>query len=171
MKLFILCVSTCVLLAMLMAGCTTTTPPVTPTATPTPTMTVTPVPTTSSAPIIDPALLGTWTLQQMYVQGSGAPITAFNVPITATFDNQGNVYGNGGCNDYNGGYTLNGETNEFGNDIQIGPLISTLMYCESTSSTESTYLQILNGATSYAVPNPQTLSIRDTFGSTLVYTM
>jgi heat shock protein HslJ len=170
MKLLILCVSACVLLAMLMAGCTTTTPPVTPTATPTPTMTV-PPPTTSAAPIIDPALLGTWTLQQMYVQGSGAPITAFNVPITATFDDQGNVYGNGGCNDYNGGYTLSGATNEFGKEIQIGPLISTLMYCESTSSTESTYLGILNGATSYSVPNPQTLSIRDTFGSTLVYTM
>jgi heat shock protein HslJ len=170
MKLLILCVSACVLLAMLMAGCTTTTPPVTPTATPTPTMTV-PPPTTSAAPIIDPALLGTWTLQQMYVQGSGAPITAFNVPITATFDDQGNVYGNGGCNDYNGGYTLNGATNEFGKEIQIGPLISTLMYCESTSGTESTYLQILNGATTYAVPNPQTLSIMDPLGSTLVFTM
>jgi heat shock protein HslJ len=107
----------------------------------------------------------------MYVQGSGAPITAFNVPITATFDDQGNVYGNGGCNDYNGGYTLNGATNEFGKEIQIGPLISTLMYCESTSGTESTYLQILNGATTYAVPNPQTLSIMDPLGSTLVFTM
>jgi heat shock protein HslJ len=169
MKLLILCVSACVLLAMFMAGCTTTTPPVTPTATPTPTMTV-PPPTTSAAPIIDPALLGTWTLQQMYVQGAGAPITAFNVPITATFDDQGNLYGNGGCNDYNGGYTLTGGTNEFGKDIRIGPLISTLMYCESTSSTESTYLQILNSATSYSVPNPQTLSLRAPLGSTLVFT-
>ena len=171
MKLFILCVSTCVLLALLMAGCTTPTPPVTPTATPTPTATFTPVPTTSSAPVTDPALIGTWTLQQMYVQGSGAPITAFNVPITATFDAQGNVYGNGGCNDYNGAYTLTGATNEFGKEIRIGPLISTLMYCESTSSTESMYLQIMNAATSYAVPNPQTLSIRDASGSTLVFTM
>jgi heat shock protein HslJ len=171
MKLIILCVSTCVLLAILMAGCTTTTPPATPTATPTATPAATPIPTTSAAPIIDPALLGTWTLQQMYVQGAGAPITAFNVPITATFDDQGNVYGNGGCNDYNGEYTLSGATNEFGKEILIGPLISTLMYCESTSSIESQYLQILNGATSYAVPDPHTLSIRDSFGSTLVFTM
>ncbi|MBP1929309.1 heat shock protein HslJ [Methanolinea mesophila] len=171
MKLFILCVSTCVLLALLVAGCTTPTPPVTPTATPTPTETFTPVPTTAAAPVIDPALLGTWTLQQMYVQGSGDPITAFNVPITATFDNQSNLYGNGGCNNYNGAYTLSGGTNEFGKDIRIGPLISTLMYCESTSSTESMYLGIMNSATSYAVPNPQTLSIRDPSGNTLVFTM
>ncbi len=30
----------------------------------------------------------------------------FNSPITATFDNQGNLGGNGGCNVYSSQYTL-----------------------------------------------------------------
>jgi heat shock protein HslJ len=169
MKQRIFLIIACVVFALLVAGCTSQpATPATPTATPSPTETMAVI--TPPAPIIDPDLLGTWTLKEIALQGGSAPLVVFNSPITATFDNQGNLGGNGGCNGYSSQYTLSGGVNAFGKDISIGPIISTMMYCESTSNMETQYLQVLQEVTSYSVVNPTTLTMRDNLGSVLTFT-
>jgi heat shock protein HslJ len=156
----------CVAAGLLAAGCTT--PVAQPT--PVPTTVATPLPTvTTPAPVTDPALIGSWTLGEMGTQGGQGLITVFPAPITITFTSPGTVSGSGGCNNYNGGYTLTGESGPFGKQINIGPLASTQMYCAGTSNLESTYLQILQAASAYSIDNNTILSLRAPSGSTLVY--
>jgi heat shock protein HslJ len=151
---------------LLAAGCTA--PVAQPT--PVPTTVATPLPTvTAPAPVTDPQLVGTWTLGEMGSQGGQAVITVFPAPITITFTNLGTVSGSGGCNNYQGGYTLTGASGPFGKQISIGPLASTQMFCADTSNLESTYLQILQAANSYSIDNNTILSLRAPSGSTLVY--
>ncbi len=60
------------------------------------------------------------------------------VDVTAVFDTRGKLSGNGGCNNYNGPYTVDGEK------IKIGPLASTKMTCEqAVMDQESAYLAAL----------------------------
>ena len=65
-----------------------------------------------------------------------------NVQITLKFNNDGTLSGFGGCNNYNGGYTLTGQTTEFGKTISIGPLASTKMYCADTADLNQNISQI-----------------------------
>jgi Heat shock protein len=169
MKERIFLIIACVVFALLVAGCTSQpAAPATPTATPTPPETMAVI--TPPAPIIDPDLLGTWSLKEIALQGGTAPLFTFNSPITATFDDQGNLGGNGGCNVYSSQYTISGGVSAYGKDIAIGPIISTMMYCESTSSMETQYLEVLQEVTSYSVVNPTTLTMRDNLGSVLTFT-
>ncbi len=89
----------------------------------------------------------TWTLSQMYVDGDGVtPIDG--AEPTATFDTDGNVYGTGGCNTYRGSYGTDGDT------ITIGPLATTLKYCEQPDGAmdqEGTFLALMQSADSYRV--------------------
>jgi len=74
---------------------------------------------------------------------SKSPLLA-NTQITLIFGADGNLSGNAGCNQYNGSYQVNG------NQITIGPLISTMMACpQETMQQESTYLIALQSATSF----------------------
>lgn len=168
MKVSIAIVVACVLLAVLFAGCTSQSPQ--PPGIPTPTMTVPGTPSITPGFQVDPALLGTWTVSEMGISGGSALVPVLNAKITATFDDSGNLGGNGGCNGYGSSYTLSGRVAEFGKEIAIGPIISTLMYCEATSAQETTYFQILQDAESYAVEGDQTLSIRSRLGSVIVFT-
>jgi heat shock protein HslJ len=162
-----ICLFTCAILAVLAAGCLNqpASPPVTtPPATTLPV--VTPPPTTAS--LQDPALYGVWYLKEMTGAGGSNPVQTMNVPINLIFTDQ-NLSGFGGCNDYSGSYTLTGQVLPDGKGIDIGPLITTLKYCADTSQTETSYLQVLSDATSYAVNVNQQLSITDSAGSILVY--
>jgi heat shock protein HslJ len=156
-----------VCIGVLVAGCTT--PPVTQPVTTVPTTTVvsTPVPTT--APITDAALVGTWYLKAMTGPGGSNPVQTMNVQITAVFSGQGAIGGSGGCNSYNGPYTLTGQVQPNGNGITIGPLITTLMYCADSSNTEQTYLQILQSAVAYTVNTNNQLTITSSAGNLLVF--
>jgi heat shock protein HslJ len=166
MKTLVVILMICSTAGLLAAGCTT--PVVQPT--PVPTTVVTPMPTvTAPAPVTDPQLAGSWTLGEMGTQGGQAIINVFPTPITITFTNLGTLSGNGGCNSYQGGYTLTGTSGPFGKQITIGPLASTQMYCADTSSLETTYLQILQAANSYNIDTNSVLSLRAPSGSTLVY--
>lgn len=166
MKSLVVILMICVAAGILAAGCTT---PVAP-PTPVPTTVATPLPTvTAPAPVTDPQLVGSWTLGEMGTQGGQAVINVFPSPITITFTNLGTLSGSGGCNNYQGGYTLTGTSGPFGNQITIGPIASTQMYCTDTSSLETTYLQILQSATAYNIDNNSVLSLRAPSGSTLVY--
>jgi heat shock protein HslJ len=168
MKFLVVVLMICVAGLLLMAGCTTPTAPATPT--PSPTTTATPMATvTAPAPIIDPELVGSWTLGEMGTQGGMSVLNIFPAPITITFSDQGTLAGNGGCNNYQGSYSLTGESGPFGKQITVGPVISTLMYCVDTSNIETTYLQILSNVSAYGIDNNTRLSMRDPIGSTLVY--
>jgi heat shock protein HslJ len=167
MKVITACSIACLFLVVMLAGCTSTTTvqPVTPA--PTSTVIVsTPAPTPVT--VTDPALLGTWNLKSMVLQGGSAFTFPTNAQITATFDNQGNLAGFAGCNNYNGQYTLSGQQLYSGMGISIGPIISTQKFCQDMSNTETTYLQILQKAKTYVV-NGDGLTITDDLNSMLVY--
>lgn len=86
-----------------------------------------------------PPLEGTeWTL----VDGVDAPDDS--VP-TLTLGDEG-ASGFGGCNKFNGGYELDGDS------ITIGPLAATLMACEDDkSAAEAAYLPALEAADAWAI--------------------
>jgi heat shock protein HslJ len=133
MKSLLLLVCAVLFVGILVAGCTTTPAPV-----PTPVITATPAPTPAptaaiiviSGPATDPALTGNWNFK-------GATV--------------------GGCNNYNGGYNLTGQTTEFGKTITIGPLASTAMYCADTADLESKYLASLQQTKTYSITNNKML--------------
>ena len=69
--------------------------------------------------------------------------------LTANFGTDGVLSGSGGCNNYSGGYTVDGEGN-----IQIGPLMSTMMACdgpEGIMEQEMQYLAALQTAATYSM--------------------
>jgi len=51
----------------------------------------------------------------------------------------GQLNGNVGCNGFGGDYTLKG------NSITVGPIMSTMMYCEQTMAQEQGVLAVLQG--------------------------
>ena len=66
------------------------------------------------------------------------------VKQTITFDKDGSVFGDSGCNRFTGSYTVKGDR------ITIGPLASTMMACpEPQMSAEATFLTRLQAAVSY----------------------
>ena len=85
------------------------------------------------------------------------PVVPNNVQITLKFNNDGTLSGFSGCNNYNGGYKLTGNTTEFGKTITIGPLASTAMYCADTANLESSYLSILQQTKTYSITNDKML--------------
>jgi heat shock protein HslJ len=98
----------------------------------------------------------------------GTAVTNPTTQITLMFNADGTVAGNGGCNNYNGPFTLTGATTPKGNGISVGPLVSTKMFCQATSGQETTYLNILGKAMAYNVDGNQ-LSITATTGDVLIY--
>lgn len=153
----------CITVAILAAGCTSTVPTVTTTV---PTTVITPVPTAGA--LSDPALLGTWYLAAMTKPGGQSPIQTMSVQMDAIFSENGGLSGFSGCNHFSGQYTLTGQMLPDGNGIQVGPLVSTLMYCKETSDLETQYLEIIQDASSYQITGSQ-LVITSELGSTLVF--
>jgi heat shock protein HslJ len=86
-----------------------------------------------------PPLEGTeWTL----VSGIDAPDDA--VPTLTLAD--GTASGFGGCNQYSGGYELDGDS------LTIGPIAGTMMACEEPKmAVESAYLPALEAADAWAI--------------------
>jgi heat shock protein HslJ len=151
MKSFMFLMCAVLFVGILAAGCTTT--PV-----PTPATTVpTPVPTAvaTTAPLTDPALTGNWNFKGATVGGSMPVIP--NVQLTLFMNSDGTLSGFAGCNNYNGRYTLTGQTTEFGKTISIGPLASTKMFCADTAELESKYLASLEQTKTYSITNNKML--------------
>ena len=158
MKSLLFLVCAVLFVGILAAGCTTTPAPV-----------PTPVPTTSTYSSTrthvsrccnyryptDPALTGNWNFKGATIAGSMPVIP--NVQITLKFNNDGTFTGFGGCNNYNGGYNLTGQTTEFGKTITIGPIASTKMYCADTADLESKYLANLQNTKTYSITNNKML--------------
>ena len=155
-----------VIAAIMTAGCTTQTPAPQPApATLPPTVVVTTIP---SPPAVPAQLAGTWVVTTMGVQDGTAVIRPDSSDITLTFFADGTVAGNGGCNNYNGPFTLTGVTTPKGNGISIGPFASTKMFCQAYSSQETMYLNILHKAMAYTV-NGNQLTLTASTGDVLVY--
>ena len=73
-----------------------------------------------------------------------APTPALpNVETTITFDGDGNLNGNVGCNSFFGAYKLSGDV------LEVGPLGATEMYCADTMEQEMAVLTILNGSLAF----------------------
>ncbi len=95
------------------------------------------------------SLEGDWQVTGYHV-GSGET-AAVTSPIVGTepvvtFGPDGIVSGTGGCNQFSGGYGVEGDT------ITIGPLMSTMMACdEELMAQESAIMQALEGATTWSV--------------------
>jgi heat shock protein HslJ len=65
------------------------------------------------------------------------------VKQTITFDSKGRVFGDSGCNRFTGGYTVKGSK------IEIGPLASTMMFCEGRMDAEAAFLKTLQKAKTF----------------------
>ncbi len=91
---------------------------------------------------------GQWQL----VSIDGQPVVAGSL-VTLTFDNDGNLFGNGGCNSYSGTYTIEGDK------IIMGPIISTLMMCAdaAVADQEAAYFGALQQVVTRAVVDGQLL--------------
>ena len=78
-----------------------------------------------------------------------------DIVLTADFVPDGTVSGISGCNTFGGGYSYTDTT------IAIGPLRSTMMFCEDPAgSVEQQYLAALQNATVWSVTNGA-LELRD----------
>jgi putative lipoprotein len=183
-----------VISTMLIAGCTQvqTLPAPTPAVTPVPTYvenqqgvaiirTVTPAATTvlpttpvtvaTPAPVTDPALIGTWNYNGAMLASGGSgkvPVISNTKGITLTFNSDGTLSGFGGCNNFNGGYTLSGITTDFGKGISIGPLASTMKYCADTADFETAYLNNLQKTQTYSIAGDK-MMLRTSYASQLSY--
>ena len=67
------------------------------------------------------------------------------------------VSGHAGCNRFSGGFELNGD------EIRLGPLAATRMYCEDTMAVEDAYLQALERVAGFRIFGP-VLSLLDDQG-------
>jgi len=70
-----------------------------------------------------PSIVGTWKLTAYGPANSPTPAVA-DAEASLTFNFDGTVTGNGGCNGLGGDYEVNG------NQITFGPIMSTLMACD-----------------------------------------
>lgn len=81
--------------------------------------------------------------------GSGGRIvgewttTTDGVKQSVRFAKDGSVSGDAGCNRMVGNYTVEGSS------IDIGPLATTLMYCEGAMDAERTFVKALEKSTSF----------------------
>lgn len=95
------------------------------------------------------SLEGTWEVTG-YLVGSGdtAAVTSpivDTVPVV-TFGSDGIASGTAGCNQFSGGYGVEGE------DITIGPLMSTMMACaDDLMAQEAAVMRALEGAATWSV--------------------
>jgi heat shock protein HslJ len=86
----------------------------------------------------------TWVAEEIAIDGSLTPLVA-NTVVTAAFED-GSVSGIASCNNYFGGYEVDGDA------ITFGALGSTLMACEpAVMDQEQAYLAALAAADRFAV--------------------
>jgi heat shock protein HslJ len=102
----------------------------------------------------DPLANTSWQLASMYVGQVPLPGTS----VTLSFGADGTLSGNGGCNDYSGNYSVDG------NILSIGRVTTTRQSCgEDVDAQEGTYLTALQTAATYELIGSQ-LVIYDSTG-------
>ncbi|MBI1351845.1 MAG: META domain-containing protein [Actinomycetales bacterium] len=96
----------------------------------------------ATALVASPAMAGDVAAPNGTVAGDWSTRSA-GFTQTVTFDKKGNVYGDAGCNRFTGSYRVHG------NSLTIGPLASTLKFCEGRMDAEQSFLMTLQDATTY----------------------
>ncbi len=87
----------------------------------------------------------TWQLIEYVGAAGGVVSVPAGVTVTATFAN-GTLSGNGGCNNYNASYTVDG------NKLSIGQVTSTMMACTGAAGpVEPPYLAILPKVATFSI--------------------
>jgi heat shock protein HslJ len=96
-----------------------------------------------------PELVGTaWALGDL----PGQVLT--DVRPTIAFSGDGTVTGSGGCNDFNGTYTVDGS------NLTFGPLASTKKACgDAVNTLETAYLAALQATTAYEITSDSKLKL------------
>ncbi len=104
--------------------------------------------------------LATFTAQSQSLEGTSWQVISYNngkqavtsvligSELTADFGTDGTLSGSAGCNNYNGGYEVDGDK------ITIGPLASTMKMCnepEGVMDQESQFLAALESAATYKI--------------------
>ena len=110
---------------------------------------------------VTPALTTTrWVATTINNGKGGAQSVVAGSTVTAVFAEDGTVAGSGGCNNYNGTYTVDGA------NLTFGPLASTKMMCEDEgiSNQEAAYFAALDKVTTFAFAG-QGLQLRDADGA------
>ena len=91
------------------------------------------------------SLQGTWTLTSYGPVGATTPVAA-DSQASITFNEDGSLTGNSGCNGFGGEYEVDGD------QVTFNGLVSTLMACEEPLMTqEGTVFQVLDGTVSYEI--------------------
>ncbi len=113
---------------------------------------------------VDPPLVGTWQLTS-FLDADGGTVQAVpgTVPLV-TFDRDGRVSGTVGCNQFSADYTTSG------NQLSIGPAVSTLMYCSYPAGAmdqEQRVFALLPLTAGYTIAG-DTLTILDQGGNELM---
>ena len=97
--------------------------------------------------------------QWRLVKLNGREVPA-EVEITLEFKS-GHTGGKGACNGYGADYQ------QTGNRLEIGPVVSTMMYCEGVMEIEQEYLKTFEQVKSFSL-QPNFLSMQNTEGETLM---
>ena len=111
-----------------------------------------------------PSLTGTrWVATSINNGTGGAQSVVAGSTVTALFAATGTVAGSGGCNEYNGSYTVTGT------NLTFGPLVTTRKACAeaAVSDQEARYFAALEKVKTFAF-NGDKLELRDAGGALLV---
>ena len=103
-----------------------------------------------------PDLSGDWKLVSYGDIANPTPALP-DVDTSITFEN-GQMGGNVGCNGFGGGYSIKGDQMEF------GPVMSTMMYCEAVAEQESSTLAVFQETASFVLDG-DTLTITSADGA------
>ena len=108
-----------------------------------------------------PSLIGSWKLTAYGPADSPVPAVE-DAGASLTFNADGTLTGNGGCNGLGGEYNVNGD------QIEFGPIMSTLMACDDPRMTqEGTVTQVMFESASYQIEDNTLTITRD--GTVLVF--
>lgn len=123
----------------------------------------------TSSETIEITVVNGLTANRWLLQSYSSPETGYRTPIpgtqvTARFEASGALSGNGGCNDYSGGFTAYDETLLVSNVGVTGALCNTP---EGVDQQESVYLSLLQKAARFSVSAGQ-LSIFDSAGNRIL---
>ena len=107
-------------------------------------------------------ITGEWRLISYGDAGNTTPAIP-NVDTSIKFDSNGQITGNVGCNSFGGNYEVNGDK------ITFSSIMSTLMYCEETSSQEQAVLGIFSDNVNLQIQmNGDTLTITSANSASVV---
>ncbi|MGW8225878.1 MAG: META domain-containing protein [Anaerolineales bacterium] len=107
-----------------------------------------------------------WNLENFNIGGDAIAPVLEGTEITAYFDEDGNVSGTAGCNNYSGSYKVEGEQIT----IELGPL--TMMFCEQPEGTmdqETAYLQALDSVATFRILGDEMVMLNEAGQEVLIY--